>query len=660
MKNTQGSAASQAVTLESLSQTLMKHTTAQLEKDEELRASIKIMESRSQTRIDQMESNSKEMFAELKAQIDSTFEKMIGLMAKRDSKSPEVTEIPPPPYRHPNHQVYVSNSEPGRSVRSEESGDRNSVVASRERLLKRIELPVFAGDDAYGWMALAERYFRIGGFDERMKLDVVSVSLGGDVLSWFNSEMHRSPFLSWINFKERMIARFSREKLRDPSQPFFAVKQTGSVAQYIHMFEDLSTQVTGLTEGQREGIFMNGLNPEMREVVNMSKPVDLPEMIATAYQMEDSVLYKMVCREKQQEAKGSYKSGYVKPSSSQYAGTSSQSKQNHQQNTAVQNVGSVNKTQRPQVRLTDQQIAEKKRLGLCFTCDEKWSRQHWCPNKSLQVLTVVNGIEMEIVDQSLIEIEEDEKCEGTSSSLMALSLNSFLGISSPTTTKVRGNINRNTVVVMIDSGATHNFISPSAVEKNKLRVTHNANLEVLLGTGISVQGIGVCKDVNIILPTMSFEADFIVLELGNADIILGVQWLRTLGSCMVDWERNVWSFMYKGQPVTLIGDPTLHGQKVSLKTLTPERRVNRGGMEIECKKGETLGENAEVIPLIVAETLQQFEAVFQKPKGLPPVRGREHSIILQDNTKPINQRETVSLSTCTQRDYAEFSAGNAG
>ena len=118
-----------------------------------------------------------------------------------------------------------------------------------------MELPPFSGDDEYGWFALAERYFRIGGYDDRRKLEMVSVILAGDVLSWFNTEAHRSNFQSWIDFKERLIAHFSREKLRDPSQPFFAVTQTGTVAQYIHLFEDLSTQATGLTDSQREGIF---------------------------------------------------------------------------------------------------------------------------------------------------------------------------------------------------------------------------------------------------------------------------------------------------------------------------------------------------------------------------------------------------------------------
>ena len=95
----------------------------------------------------------------------------------------------------------------------------------------------------------------------------------------------------------------------------------------------------------------------------------------------------------------------------------------------------------------------------------------------------------------------------------------------------------------------------------------------MLGTGISVQGMGVCRNVQIALPTISFQADFVVLELGNADIILGVQWLQTLGVCTVDWEKNEWSFSYKRKQVTLTGDPTLHAPHVSLKTLLPEVNI---------------------------------------------------------------------------------------
>lgn len=53
---------------------------------------------------------------------------------------------------------------------------------------------------------------------------------------------------------------------------------------------------------------------------------------------------------------------------------------------------------------------------------------------------------------------------------------------------------------------------------------------------------------------MKITSDFIVLEPGSADIILGVQWLRTLGTCEVDWEKQILSFMTKEGKITLQGD----------------------------------------------------------------------------------------------------------
>lgn len=64
----------------------------------------------------------------------------------------------------------------------------------------------------------------------------------------------------------------------------------------------------------------------------------------------------------------------------------------------------------------------------------------------------------------------------------------------------------------------------------------------------------VCRNVLMALLIMIFSVDFIVLEFGNVEIILGVQWSRTLGTTMVDWEKNEWFFCYKGKSVIIIGD----------------------------------------------------------------------------------------------------------
>lgn len=44
------------------------------------------------------------------------------------------------------------------------------------------------------------------------------------------------------------------------------------------------------------------------------------------------------------------------------------------------------------------------------------------------------------------------------------------------------------------------------------------------------------------------------------------------------------------------------------------------------------------LPEKIEQTLRVYEDVFQKPRGLPPMRGREHSIPLQANTQPISVR----------------------
>lgn len=46
------------------------------------------------------------------------------------------------------------------------------------------------------------------------------------------------------------------------------------------------------------------------------------------------------------------------------------------------------------------------------------------------------------------------------------------------------------VVVMVDLGATHNFISTKAIQKLNLPVSATKSLEVMLGTGEEVQGQG--------------------------------------------------------------------------------------------------------------------------------------------------------------------------
>lgn len=115
-------------------------------------------------------------------------------------------------------------------------------------------------------------------------------------------------------------------------------------------------------------------------------------------------------------------------------------------------------------------------------------------------------------------------------------------------------------------------------------------------------------------------------------------WLRTLGKCEVDWEKNEWSFYHQGMPVTLTGDPTLSDYNVSLKTLTSGVKYSKKMKSSELGKMEGEASLAEVVPSVIVGKLKKYEAVFQKPKKLPPLRGREHAIVLQYKAKLISVR----------------------
>lgn len=104
-----------------------------------------------------------------------------------------------------------------------------------------------------------------------------------------------------------------------------------------------------------------------------------------------------------------------------------------------------------------------------------------------------------------------------------LSLNTVVGFSSPGTLKVRGRIEDREVVILIDCGATHNFISQKLVNELKLPVSETLNYGIIMGTGIAAKGRGICKGVVISLKDLTIAEDYLPLELRSIDVILGMQ-----------------------------------------------------------------------------------------------------------------------------------------
>lgn len=147
-------------------------------------------------------------------------------------------------------------------------------------------------------------------------------------------------------------------------------------------------------------------------------------------------------------------------------------------------------------RLSDKELQEKRFKGLCFRCDDKWSIGHRCKIRELSVLLMEDD-DKEYTEEAGSELPEAPTEEAALEVPLhtEVSLNSVIGLSSPKTMKLKGVLGTSEVVVMIDPGATHNFVSMEKVWELNLMVTESGRFGVVLGNGEAIRGSGVCKEV---------------------------------------------------------------------------------------------------------------------------------------------------------------------
>ncbi|XP_052203652.1 uncharacterized protein LOC127808947 [Diospyros lotus] len=294
----------------------------------------------------------------------------------------------------------------------------------------------------------------------------------------------------------------------------------------------------------------------------------------------------------------------------------------------------------PFKRLRENELQAKRAKGLCFRCDEKYSIGHRCKNKELQVMVIYEeerGEEEGTKPDEAMEASgewEDTVKEGE---MVELSLNSVVGLTPPQTMKIKGTIEGQEVIVLIDNGASHNFIVADLVQKLGLVRMPTRGYGVIMGSGMAIQGAGVCKRVPLLLQNVKIVEDFLPLELGSSNVILGMKWLATLGETQVDWGSLIMRFKVGDTAITLHGDPSLSKTLVTMKSMM--KAFRKGGEGVLLELGCLTAEAVEVdIPDSLQEVLSDFEAVFEEPRGLPPHRRRDHTITLQPGVPPVSVR----------------------
>ncbi|CAA7388997.1 unnamed protein product [Spirodela intermedia] len=110
------------------------------------------------------------------------------------------------------------------------------------------------------------------------------------------------------------------------------------------------------------------------------------------------------------------------------------------------------------------------------------------------------------------------------------------------------------VVVLVDSGDTHNFINQSVARELNLLVENTPDVQVITGTGERVTGTQACRGVSVDIQATTVCDEILILPLTTVDVILGLRWMESRKKVELDFE-NYMRLLFSGPFLEAIGLP---------------------------------------------------------------------------------------------------------
>ncbi|GJW73776.1 putative mitochondrial protein [Tanacetum coccineum] len=401
------------------------------------------------------------------------------------------------------------------------STNPNRIVNTRMSRIAKIEFPKFYGDDPTGWVYRCNQFFKVDDIEEGDKVKLASMHLYDKALAWHQqfTRIHGEN-VNWEVYVEALLKRFS-STYEDPMSELKNIRQKGGLVQlYIDAFDVIMTKL------------QEANNNVSRKITKSLLPAPKP-------------VYNNFARNpSSQVANVNYTPNRPKPVSN-------------------------NVPYRKQ--LTQKELDDKRSKNQCFYCDQKYVPGHKCSGRlfSLEIIEGSGELEEELGEQfdegvfgyednageNVIDDHNDCHIESNVAAHPQISLNAISGVNTFQTMRVKGQINNKPVNILIDCGSTHNFLDVSTAKQMGCSIKESYPLQVTVPGGNFLTSNHVCKGLTWKLQGETFQADMMLVPLGGCEMVLGVQWLATLGDIVCNFLKLRMEFMYHGKKVILRGVP---------------------------------------------------------------------------------------------------------
>ncbi|XP_042035152.1 uncharacterized protein LOC121781486 [Salvia splendens] len=495
--------------------------------------------------------------------------------------------------------------------------------------------PRFNGSEATNWIARVQYYFNHVMMPEAQRLHYAVMLFDPPASEWVFNYCANNEFVTWPEFLEDVRHRFDRQSFKDYFGLIAKITQKGTVLEYHDTFEKYLNWVQGVPEVKLFTLFVAGLKPEMQERLTLHRPTSLAAAMALSLEIADTHSERAnpqstsTFQRRQWTGRDNRTSAGPtgsQPPSGTVAGAKPAPGQQQQPK---------EQPRRSMIRVSQAERAERSRLRLCWHCPEKWVAGHVCKQRLLCYADQDDVLEVDASDKEIVEELEPKEVayvhalhEGRRSRPL----------------RVVGAIQGRDVSVLIDTGSDRDFLHPDIVKSLHLPLSPIRPFRVIVGNGEALLCSHVSRRTELEMQGSTFLVDLHILPVHGPDVILGMDWLESLGKVAADFAGKTLEFKHGDRTVVLKGK------------LPPPRRANpqflsslsSSGDDVECfeilllqpeqpdSEPESRDEFPAGLPPGVLSVLEQFRGVFGTPVGMPPFRPFDHRVHLLPGTRPVN------------------------
>jgi transposase InsO family protein len=486
--------------------------------------------------------------------------------------------------------------------------------------LPKLAFPVFAGDNPRLWISHCEAYFDMYSVDSSAWVRIASMHLSPIVACWFQSVQRKYVDISWPLLCKLLHDRFDRDQYQALLRQLFRIRQIGTVAEYIDRFSTLVDQLTAYNAAHDPLYFttrfVDGLRGDIRAVVLIQRPTDL-DTACTLALLQEEVSEPAHRTEGRKFAAASWS----KPSPTVPLPASPGVDK------GAEVFPSSTKAAVKPPRLADDKMgalrAYRRARGLCDKCAQKWHRGHVCSD-TIQLQAIQEVFDLFPVEPLSLE-EEDTSASPEDTLFLAISNAAVSGGSARRTIQFHGLMQHEHLLVLVDSGSTHSFLSAACVSRLPSSVSLvPVQMTVRVANGEGMHCTAAVSQAVWTMQGCEFVQDLKVLPLQFYDLILGMDWLESFSPMKVDWKHKWMVVPYKGGSAILQGICPGESDELLIH-ITAAPAVHES-------------DNGQLKHPAVTALLEQFKHVFSAPTGLPPARACDHSIPLVPGAQPVNIR----------------------